>query len=228
MSVPLPPPGARWEQAVPLESLADTAGLAAAVASSLGPGDVLVLTGELGAGKTTFTQALAQHLGVEHQVSSPTFVMARIHPSLVSGPDLVHVDVYRTQDDGAASLDLTATLPTSVTVVEWGRGVVEHDLLGPHGSWLDLELRHGHHREETLESLESEQSGTDGTTLNTSAVDGPARRGAAAETPAANASAAPVIRTDFSETEEDLTGTPRTAVLRGYGPRWAKPPLLDH
>lgn len=199
MSVPLPPPGAGWEQAVPLDSLADTARLAAAVAGCLGPGDLLVLTGELGAGKTTFTQALAQHLEVEHQVSSPTFVLARIHPSLVSGPDLVHVDVYRTQDDGAASLDLAATLPTSVTVVEWGRGVVEHDLLGPDGSWLDLELRHG-------SGSEPEQSGLEAADPIASEI--------------------PEIRTDFSETEEDLTGTPRVAVLRGYGPRWIQPPRV--
>src|SRR5690606_21307903 len=58
-------------------------------------GDVLVLSGELGAGKTTFTQGLGEGLGVRGGITSPTFVIARVHPSLVGGPALVHVDAYR-------------------------------------------------------------------------------------------------------------------------------------
>ncbi len=58
-------------------------------------GDLLVLTGDLGAGKTTLTQGIAEGLGVRGPITSPTFVIARVHPSLVGGPALVHVDAYR-------------------------------------------------------------------------------------------------------------------------------------
>lgn len=89
-------------------------------------GDVLVLTGDLGAGKTTLTQGIAEGLGVRGPITSPTFVIARVHPSLVGGPALVHVDAYRL---GSAleldDLDLDADLDSSVTVVEWGAGLAE-------------------------------------------------------------------------------------------------------
>jgi tRNA threonylcarbamoyladenosine biosynthesis protein TsaE len=96
------------------------------VARLLRAGDLVVLTGDLGAGKTTFTQGLGAGLGVRGQVTSPTFVIARVHPSTVGGPPLVHVDAYRL--GGLAEvddLDLDATLADSVTVVEWGEGLVE-------------------------------------------------------------------------------------------------------
>ena len=89
-------------------------------------GDLVVLTGELGAGKTTLTQGIGEGLGVRGPVTSPTFVIARVHPSLVGGPDLVHVDAYRL--GGFAELDdldLDASLEESVTVVEWGHGLAE-------------------------------------------------------------------------------------------------------
>jgi tRNA threonylcarbamoyladenosine biosynthesis protein TsaE len=89
-------------------------------------GDLVVLTGELGAGKTTLTQGIGQGLGVRGPVTSPTFVIARVHPSLVGGPALVHVDAYRL--GGAVELDdldLDADIAESVTVVEWGHGVAE-------------------------------------------------------------------------------------------------------
>ncbi len=89
-------------------------------------GDVLVLTGDLGAGKTTLTQGIAEGLGVRGPITSPTFVIARVHPSLVGGPALVHVDAYRL---GSAleldDLDLDADLDASVTIVEWGAGLAE-------------------------------------------------------------------------------------------------------
>lgn len=89
-------------------------------------GDVLVLTGDLGAGKTTLTQGIAEGLGVRGPITSPTFVIARVHPSLVDGPALVHVDAYRL---GSAleldDLDLDADLDGTVTVVEWGAGLAE-------------------------------------------------------------------------------------------------------
>ena len=89
----------------------------------LRPGDVVVLSGELGAGKTTLTQGLGAGLGVRGDVTSPTFVIARVHPSLADGPALVHVDAYRI--GGVAELDdldLDTSLDEAVTVVEWGEG----------------------------------------------------------------------------------------------------------
>lgn len=89
-------------------------------------GDLVVLTGDLGAGKTTFTQGLAEGLGVRGPITSPTFVIARVHPSLVEGPPLVHVDAYRLGGlEDLDALDLDASLEESVTVVEWGHGLVE-------------------------------------------------------------------------------------------------------
>lgn len=89
-------------------------------------GDLLVLTGGLGAGKTTLTRGIGEGLGVRGAVTSPTFVIARVHPSLTGGPALVHVDAYRL--GGAAELDdldLDADVADSVTVVEWGAGLAE-------------------------------------------------------------------------------------------------------
>ena len=83
-------------------------------------------SGELGAGKTTFTQGLGAGLGVRGDVTSPTFVIARVHPSLADGPALVHVDAYRL--GGVAELDdldLDTSLDEAVTVVEWGEGLAE-------------------------------------------------------------------------------------------------------
>lgn len=100
--------------------------LGASLAKVLRAGDVLVLSGELGAGKTTFTQGLGAGLGVRGDVTSPTFVIARVHPSLVGGPALVHVDAYRLGGiDELDDLDLDTSLDEAVTVVEWGTGVAE-------------------------------------------------------------------------------------------------------
>ncbi|HET8664135.1 MAG TPA: tRNA (adenosine(37)-N6)-threonylcarbamoyltransferase complex ATPase subunit type 1 TsaE [Nocardioides sp.] len=100
--------------------------LGARLAADLRPGDVVVLSGELGAGKTTFTQGLGAGLGVRGDVTSPTFVISRVHPSLDGGPPLVHVDAYRL--GGVAELDdldLDTSLDDAVTVVEWGEGIAE-------------------------------------------------------------------------------------------------------
>ena len=89
-------------------------------------GDLVVLTGGLGAGKTTLTRGLGEGLGVRGPVTSPTFVIARVHPSLVGGPVLVHVDAYRL--GGSAELDdldLDTDLEQAVTIIEWGSGLVE-------------------------------------------------------------------------------------------------------
>lgn len=97
------------------------------LAPLLRPGDLVLLTGELGAGKTTLTRGLGEALGVRGAVTSPTFVIARVHPSLTGGPALVHVDAYRLGGglDEMEDLDLDVSLPESVVVVEWGEGKVE-------------------------------------------------------------------------------------------------------
>ncbi|HCB04745.1 MAG TPA: tRNA (adenosine(37)-N6)-threonylcarbamoyltransferase complex ATPase subunit type 1 TsaE [Nocardioides bacterium] len=100
--------------------------LGRSLAGQLAPGDLIVLTGSLGAGKTTFTQGLGAGLGVRGQVTSPTFVIARVHPSEVGGPALVHVDAYRLGGiDELDDLDLDTSLDQAVTVVEWGEGLAE-------------------------------------------------------------------------------------------------------
>lgn len=105
------------------------------IGSDLVAGDVLILTGPLGAGKTTFTRGLADGLGVRGPVQSPTFVIARTHPSLVGGAPLVHMDAYRL--GSAAELDdLDVDVPGSVVVVEWGRGMAEELA----DAWWDIEL----------------------------------------------------------------------------------------
>jgi tRNA threonylcarbamoyladenosine biosynthesis protein TsaE len=89
-------------------------------------GDLVVLAGPLGAGKTTLTQGIAAGMQVRGRVTSPTFVIARLHPSLIGGADLVHVDAYRLGGTvEVEDLDLDASVEDSVTVVEWGEGLVE-------------------------------------------------------------------------------------------------------
>ncbi|WP_326598616.1 tRNA (adenosine(37)-N6)-threonylcarbamoyltransferase complex ATPase subunit type 1 TsaE [Streptomyces sp. NBC_01803] len=97
------------------------------LAGLLRPGDLVLLTGELGAGKTTLTRGIGEGLGVRGAVTSPTFVIARVHPPLAGGPPLVHVDAYRLGGglDEMEDLDLDVALPESVVVVEWGEGRVE-------------------------------------------------------------------------------------------------------
>jgi tRNA threonylcarbamoyladenosine biosynthesis protein TsaE len=96
------------------------------LATLLRAGDLLILTGDLGAGKTTLTQGIGAGLGVRGDVTSPTFVISRVHPSLSGGPALVHADAYRL--GGVAELDdldLDVSVADSVTVVEWGAGLAE-------------------------------------------------------------------------------------------------------
>ncbi|MEU3658518.1 tRNA (adenosine(37)-N6)-threonylcarbamoyltransferase complex ATPase subunit type 1 TsaE [Streptomyces sp. NPDC032940] len=97
------------------------------LAKLLRAGDLVMLSGELGAGKTTLTRGLGEGLGVRGAVTSPTFVIARVHPSLGDGPPLVHVDAYRLSGglDEMEDLDLDVSLSDSVIVVEWGEGKVE-------------------------------------------------------------------------------------------------------
>jgi tRNA threonylcarbamoyladenosine biosynthesis protein TsaE len=105
----------------------DMRALGQRLASLLHPGDLVVLTGPLGAGKTTLVQGIGQGLRVRGPVTSPTFVIARVHPALDgTGPALVHADAYRLGSRAEVDdLDLDADLGSSVTVVEWGEGLVE-------------------------------------------------------------------------------------------------------
>ncbi|MBO3101648.1 tRNA (adenosine(37)-N6)-threonylcarbamoyltransferase complex ATPase subunit type 1 TsaE [Cellulomonas fengjieae] len=102
-----------------------------ALARVLRAGDLVVLTGDLGAGKTTLTQGIGAGLHVRGQVASPTFIIAREHPPVARpdgsrGPTLVHVDAYRLGSlEEVDALDLDASLDEAVTVVEWGEGWVE-------------------------------------------------------------------------------------------------------
>ena len=96
------------------------------LAALLRPGDLVLLTGPLGAGKTTLVQGIGEGLRVRGPVTSPTFVIARVHPPLGGGPALVHADAYRLASPAEVDdLDLDASLDTCVTVVEWGGGLAE-------------------------------------------------------------------------------------------------------
>lgn len=185
----------RWERSIEVPTAAATHDLGAALGAGLQAGDLLVLTGELGAGKTTFTQGLGEGLGVRPGIISPTFVLVRIHPSLPAGrrpggPDLVHVDAYRlTSAAEIDDIDLENTMDTAVTVVEWGRDRVEH----LSESRLEVEL----HR------TRGGAAGPDGS-------------------PSAPAAGADGVL-DFDTGDDD---EPRTVVIRGFGPRWPRPPAL--
>src|SRR6185369_1554495 len=104
-----------------------------------------LVSGPLGAGKTTLVQGVGEGLRVRGPVTSPTFVIARVHPSLAGGPALVHVDAYRLADGWEVDdLDLDASLADSVTVVEWGEGKAEmlaEDRLEVHVERGDDEVR---------------------------------------------------------------------------------------
>ena len=118
------------------EAMAD---LGARIASRVDAGDLVMLNGELGAGKTTLTRGLGEALGVRGAVTSPTFVLARTHPREGAAP-LVHVDAYRLRS--AVELDdLDLDFAGSIVVVEWGDGLLD----GITDSWLrvDIERPHG-------------------------------------------------------------------------------------
>jgi tRNA threonylcarbamoyladenosine biosynthesis protein TsaE len=96
------------------------------LAALLRAGDLVILAGPLGAGKTTLVQGIGAGLGVRGPVTSPTFVIARVHPPLAGGPALVHADAYRLGSFGEVDdLDLDTDASSAVTVVEWGTGLAE-------------------------------------------------------------------------------------------------------
>jgi tRNA threonylcarbamoyladenosine biosynthesis protein TsaE len=130
-----------------LPSPADTIALGARLGGQLRAGDVVVLSGPLGAGKTVLAKGIAEAMEVEGAVTSPTFVLARVHPARRPGaPAMVHVDVYRLLDHSSGdllgeldSLDLDTDLDDAVVVVEWGAGLAER-LSDRH---LDIRLERG-------------------------------------------------------------------------------------
>lgn len=119
--------------------------LGAVIAEQLVAGDLVLLNGELGAGKTTLTRAIGEALGIRGTVTSPTFVLARTHPRLAESESslaatsgqapLVHVDAYRL--GSAVELDdLDIDFETSIVVVEWGAGLLD----GVSESWLNIDI----------------------------------------------------------------------------------------
>ena len=116
-----------------LPTVADTLALGRRIGRGLRAGDVVVLSGPLGAGKTALAKGIALGMDVEGPVTSPSYVLARVHRANRAGaPAMVHVDVYRLLDHGAAdlmaeldSLDLDTDLDDAVAVVEWGEGLAE-------------------------------------------------------------------------------------------------------
>ncbi|MEV5298612.1 tRNA (adenosine(37)-N6)-threonylcarbamoyltransferase complex ATPase subunit type 1 TsaE [Amycolatopsis methanolica] len=143
---------------IELPTADDTVAFGESLGRALRAGDVVLLAGPLGAGKTVLTRGIAAGLGVSGRVSSPTFVLARVHPAGERGVALVHVDAYRLGGDLAQldDLDLDTDLESAAVVVEWGEGSAERlssdhlvvrldrrpdDVreltLEPHGSWVE-------------------------------------------------------------------------------------------
>ncbi len=109
-----------------LPTLEHTMALGRALGAALQPGDLVILAGSLGAGKTALTKGIGAGMGVAGTITSPTFVLARVHPGIDGGVGLVHVDAYRLAgtvelDD----LDLETDLTAAAVVIEWGEGVAE-------------------------------------------------------------------------------------------------------
>ena len=127
-----------------LPTAEDTLALGARFGRALRAGDVVVLSGPLGAGKTVLAKGIAEGMDVEGPVTSPSYVLARVHPARRPGaPTMVHVDMYRLLDTGADlmseldSLDLDTDLDDAVAVVEWGEGLAER--LSDHHLSIDLQ-----------------------------------------------------------------------------------------
>jgi len=116
-----------------LPTVEDTVALGQRLGRELLAGDVVVLSGPLGAGKTALAKGIAGGMDVEGPITSPTFVLARLHRARQPGrPAMLHVDVYRLLDHSGAdllaeldSLDLDTDLDEAVAVVEWGEGLAE-------------------------------------------------------------------------------------------------------
>ena len=131
-----------------VNNIAEMYELGASLGKDLKAGDLVLLSGPLGAGKTALTQGIGLALGIEN-ITSPTFVISRIHPGKIP---LVHVDAYRLQGDSTAifdDLDLESYLPTSITVVEWGEGLA--DRLAD--QYLEIKIEFGEGDDQRLVSI---------------------------------------------------------------------------
>ena len=171
----------------------ETRALGARLARLLRAGDLVMLSGGLGAGKTTLAQGIGAALEVRGRVSSPTFIIARVHPALADGPDLIHVDAYRiTSLEEIDALDLDSSLERAVTLVEWGEEKVE--VLSPDRLEIQVLRPHG--------AVRADRPGGD---------DAPA----GAESPAGSVTGEPVV--DLGEVDDGN----RTIIVRAVGPRWA-------
>ena len=183
-------PGTVSEITVTTGDANETRALGARLALLLGAGDLVMLSGGLGAGKTTLAQGVGAALGVRGRVSSPTFIIARVHPSLSEGPDLIHVDAYRIASlEEIDALDLDSSLERSVTLVEWGEEKVE--ALSPDRLEVQVLRPHG---AVGASGLGAVQAGSD--------------------PPDGSATEDPVV--DLGEVDDGR----RTVVVRALGPRW--------
>ena len=137
----------------------DMEALGARVARLLREGDVVCLTGELGAGKTTFSRGLGRELAVRGPVTSPTFVVARTHPREGAVP-LVHVDAYRL-NNASELADLDIDWDCSISVVEWGQGMLESVV----DDWLEIVIERSHSADDETRTVTLNAVGTRGTEL---------------------------------------------------------------
>jgi tRNA threonylcarbamoyl adenosine modification protein YjeE len=169
---------------------ADMHTLGIELAAILRPGDLVVLAGPLGAGKTTLTRGIGDGLQVRGPVTSPTFVLARTHPSLVGGAPLVHVDAYRLSS--ALELDdLDIDFATSIVVVEWGSGMLD----GVAESWLEIDIARPTGGTEQAPLADDDDPGEDEDIEEEPAGAGDTEDGLDAD-------------------------EPRRVTVTGYGPRW--------
>jgi tRNA threonylcarbamoyladenosine biosynthesis protein TsaE len=136
---------AEIEGTATLARVEDTIALGSRLGKQLRAGDVVVLSGPLGAGKTVLAKGIAEALDVDGPVTSPSYVLARVHPPRQAGaPAMIHVDVYRLLDHTGTdlqaeldSLDLDTDLDDAVVVVEWGEGLAERLSERHLGVWLE-------------------------------------------------------------------------------------------
>jgi tRNA threonylcarbamoyladenosine biosynthesis protein TsaE len=181
------------------------------LAGLLRAGDLVLLSGPLGAGKTTLVQGIAEGLRVRGPITSPTFVIARVHPSLAGGPDLVHADAYRLSGPAEVDdLDLDASLERSVTVVEWGGGLAD----GLAADRLEITIT----PEPTGSASRAAARAADGV-AGSRGVEDDTGAGAAGED-AARAGAAGEDAAGEDAAGEDAVAEPRTVRMAGLGQRW--------
>lgn len=125
---------ASWVKVLQIADSDEMHELGIAIGKQLRAGDLAILTGDLGAGKTTLSRGIGEGMQVRGPVTSPTFVLARTHPSLIGGAPLIHVDAYRLAD-ALEFDDLDLDFANSAVIVEWGRGKID-----PGANWFEIEI----------------------------------------------------------------------------------------